>query len=87
VTARDAFGNIGTGFAGNVQIAIGNNASLPPFPPAILGGTLTVAASSGVATFANLTIDQLGLGYTLVVSSVGVPTGATSNPFAVVTIL
>jgi hypothetical protein len=85
VTALDAFGNTATGFTGNVQIAIGNDASV--VPPATLGGTLTVAAASGVATFADLTIDKLGIGYTLVVTAAGVPTGATSNPFNVVTIL
>jgi len=86
VTALDPFGNSATGFTGNVQIAIGTDAS-GLLGPATLGGTLTVVAASGVATFADLTIDKLGLGYTLVVSAAGVPTGATSNPFNVVTIL
>src|SRR5205814_7003960 len=85
VTARDAFGNTATDFTGDVQIAIGNDGSLLP-PPATLGGTLTVAAVSGVASFGDLTIDKLGIGYTLVVSSGGVPTGATSSAFSVVTI-
>jgi hypothetical protein len=85
VTAQDEFGNTATDFGGDVHIEIGNDASVPP--PATLGGTLTVAAASGVASFENLTIDKLGLGYTLVVTSVDVPTGATSNPFNVVTIL
>jgi len=85
VTALDAFGNTATGFTGNVQIAIGNDPSL--LPPATLGGTVTVAAASGVATFADLTIDKLGLGYTLVVTAAGVPTGATSDLFNVLTIL
>jgi hypothetical protein len=86
VTALDAFQNTATGFTGNVQIAIGNDAS-GLLGPATLGGTLTVTAASGVASFADLTIDKLGLGYTLVVTAAGVPTGATSNPFNVVTIL
>jgi hypothetical protein len=85
VTARDPFGNTATGFTGNVAVAIGTDASL--LKNAVLGGPVSVAAVSGVATFGALTIDQLGLGYTLVVSSLGVPTGATSNPFNVVTIL
>jgi len=85
VTAQDPFGNTATAFTGNVTVAIGTDASL--FKNAVLGGTTSVAAVSGVATFGGLTIDQLGLGYTLVVSSVAVPTGATSNPFNVVTIL
>ncbi|HYR99468.1 MAG TPA: Ig-like domain-containing protein, partial [Gemmatimonadales bacterium] len=85
VTARDPFGNTATAFTGNVTVAIGTDASV--FKNAVLGGTTSVTAASGVATFGDLTIDQLGLGYTLVVSSVAVPTGATSNPFNVVTIL
>src|SRR5438876_787878 len=85
VIAQDAFGNTATAFTGNVTVAIGTDASL--FKNAVLGGTTSVTAASGVATFGDLTIDQLGLGYTLVVTSVAVPTGATSNPFNVVTIL
>jgi len=85
VTAQDQFGNTATAFTGIVTVAIGTDASL--LKNAVLGGTTSVAAASGVATFGGLTIDQLGLGYTLVVSSVAVPTGATSNPFNVVTIL
>ena len=80
VTALDAFGNTATSFTGNVVIAIGNDASV--LKNAKLGGTLTVAATSGVASFADLTIDQAGAGYTLVVSATG-PTGATSNAFTV----
>jgi hypothetical protein len=85
VTARDAFGNVATAFTGNVDIAIATDPSL--FQNAVLGGTTSVAAVSGVASFGDLTIDQLGLGYELGVSAAGVPTGATSDPFNVVTIL
>jgi len=84
VTARDAFGNTATGLTDNVVIAIGHDGAL--LPPATLGGTLTVAAVSGVATFGDLTIDQPGPGYTLVVSASGV-IGAESNGFTVVTLL
>ena len=34
-----------------------------------LGGTLTVAAIDGVATFTDLTLDTAGTGYTLRVTS------------------
>ena len=81
VTARDAFGNTATGFTDNVLIAIGNDAS-GILGPATLGGTLTVAAVSGVATFGDLTINKTGIGYTLVVSAGGV-SGDTSNGFTV----
>jgi len=81
-TAFDAFGNTATSFSGNVTIAIGNDAS-GLLGPATLGGTLTVAANLGVATFGPLTIDKPGIGYTLVVSATGL-TSATSNAFTVV---
>src|SRR5437867_8606621 len=47
-----------------------------------LAGTTTVAAASGVATFANLSINKAGTGYTLTAAASG-PTSATSNPFTV----
>src|SRR5438093_2349989 len=47
-----------------------------------LAGTTTGAAASGVATFANLSINKAGTGYTLTASASG-PTSATSNPFTV----
>ena len=82
VTARDQFGNTATAFTGDVSIAIDNDAS-GLLGPATLGGTLTVAAVSGVASFGDLTIDKIGIGYTLAVSAGGV-SGATSNPFTVI---
>lgn len=41
------------------------------YVPRRLGGTLTVNAVNGVATFDGLSIDQLGSGYTLIVTSGG----------------
>jgi hypothetical protein len=84
VTARDPFGNTASAFADNVLIAIGHDGAV--LPPATLGGTLTVAAVSGVASFGNLNIDRLGVGYTLAASS-GVLSGASSAPFDVVSVL
>ncbi len=46
-----------------------------------LGGTLTVAAVNGVATFSGLSVDQIGT-YTLDASSGGL-VGATSAPFEI----
>jgi len=85
VTAHDAFGNTATDFTDNVLIAIGNDAS-GLLGPATLGGTLTVAAVLGVATFGDLTINTIGIGYTLVVSASGVG-GTESNGFTVLTVL
>jgi len=78
VTALDAAGDPATSFNGPVTIAIGHNGGL--VMPGTLSGTRTVTAVNGVATFPDLTIDQLGNGYTLTVTSSGL-TGAESRPF------
>ena len=77
VTARDALGNTATGFAGNVTVAIGTNPGA-----GTLSGTVTVAATAGIATFANLSIDKSGSGYTLNAAATGL-TGSTSAAFDV----
>jgi hypothetical protein len=75
VEIRDQFGNRVTGAGNPITLGIGTNPS---------GGTLTgggpVAAINGVATFANLSIDQVGAGYRLTAAATGL-TGATSNSF------
>jgi hypothetical protein len=78
VTALDGLGNPVPSFNGSVTIAIGNNGGL--VTPGTLSGTLTVAFVNGVATFSDLSINQLGNGYTLAVTSSGL-TGAVSAPF------
>src|SRR3989441_6869941 len=60
VSARDAQGNLVTGFAGSMTVALGTNAS-----GGTLAGTTTVPAVSGVATFGTLSVDKVGTGYTL----------------------
>ena len=74
---EDAYGNVVTTASGTVSVAFANNPT-----GATLGGTLTVTASQGVASFTNLTINKIGSGYTLQVSSSGL-TSATSNPINV----
>jgi len=78
LTVQDAGGNPVTSFNGSVTIAIGHNGGT--LLPGTLSGTKTVTAVNGVATFSNLSIDQLGNGYTLVVSAANV-FGAESAPF------
>ena len=75
VTAWDTFGNVATGFAGNVTLAIGSNPG-----GGTLGGRASVAAVAGVATFASLSINNAGVGYTLVAGAGGLA-GATSVTF------
>ncbi|HTT67497.1 MAG TPA: hypothetical protein VMF70_05660, partial [Gemmatimonadales bacterium] len=77
VTAQDASGNTATAFAGNVTVGITNGTGTTG---ALLGGTVTQAAVNGVATFANLTIDAVGTGYTLTGAATGLP-NVTSSAF------
>ncbi|HET7250882.1 MAG TPA: hypothetical protein VFI79_13615 [Gemmatimonadales bacterium] len=78
VTAQDALGNTDLTFTANVTVAFGTNAG-----SGTLSGTKTVAAASGVATFATLSIDKVGTGYTLAVSATGL-TPATSTGFNII---
>jgi hypothetical protein len=78
VVAQDAGGNTVTSFTGSVAVAItpGTGTS-----GAALAGTTTVApAGNGVATFANLSIDKVGTGYTLTFAAGGL-TAKTTKPF------
>jgi uncharacterized repeat protein (TIGR03803 family) len=74
VDVEDQFGNIVAGDSSNVTLAIASGGGS-------LGGTTTVAASSGVATFSNITLDTAGA-HTLTASD-GSLTSATSGGFAV----
>ncbi|HEY6157900.1 MAG TPA: PKD domain-containing protein [Gemmatimonadales bacterium] len=75
VTAFDTLGNVATSFVGNVTVALAANAS-----GGALGGTTTLAAASGVATFADLKVNRVGAGYRLTASA-GQLAGATSDSF------
>jgi hypothetical protein len=79
VTVLDADGNIATAYNGPVTIVIGAGAG------GILSGTTTVHAVNGVATFANLSIDTAGSGYTLVASAAGL-VDSTSKPFGIIAV-
>ena len=79
VTVQDALGNTVTGATNGITLAITGGTGTSG---AVLGGTLTQAAASGVASFGNLTIDKSGSGYTLTASASGL-TSATSSAFAV----
>src|SRR5437879_8809760 len=63
VTVFDSVGSVVTSFAGDVTLAIGND---PGVLKARLSGRSQAAASAGVATFGDLSINQLGNGYTLI---------------------
>jgi len=78
VTAQDALGNTDLTYTGNVTVAFGTNAG-----GGTLSGTLTVAAAAGIATFANLSIDKVGTGYTLAATATSL-TSVTSGGFNII---
>src|SRR5438309_3971194 len=62
VTAYDSLGNKATNFTGSIQLRIGTDGSISK--KAALSGALAPAVA-GVATFPNLRIDSVCVGYTL----------------------
>jgi VCBS repeat-containing protein len=78
VTVQDAAGNTVTSANDAVTLAIGSNPA-----GGTLSGTVTVNAVNGVASFGNVSIDQVGAGYTLTASAAGLA-GATSPAFDIV---
>lgn len=76
VLARDRFGNA-VDRPLDVTVALTSDS-----PAGTLGGTLTAAVVSGLATFADLTVNLAGSGYALSAAAPGV-TGATSSPFEI----
>jgi uncharacterized repeat protein (TIGR03806 family) len=75
VAVQDAGGATVSGSSAPVTMAIGANPA-----GGTLSGTLTVNAVDGIATFADLSIDHPGTGYTLAASATGL-SGATSSAF------
>ncbi len=70
---EDQYGNVVTTATNTVNVAFANNPT-----GATLGGTLTVTASQGVATFSGLTINKTGSGYAIRVSSSGLSSAVSS---------
>ena len=77
VRVLDAFGNLARTSTASIRMALGENPA-----GATLAGTTTVAATAGVASFPDLSLNRAGTGLTLVASSAGL-SDATSGAFAV----
>ena len=77
LNAEDAYGNLVSGFSGDVTLALAGGAA-----GASLGGALAAPFNGGVATFSGLSIDQAGTGYTIAASAPG-PSTATTGSFQV----
>jgi len=79
VAVEDANGNVETGDSSTkISMAIGTNPG-----GGALGGGSSTTVSAGVATFASLSIDTIGVGYTLTASSVPSYTAATSSALTI----
>src|SRR5436190_5694218 len=78
VTAYDSLGNTATNFAGSIQLRIGTDGSISK--KATLSGGVAQAVA-GVATFPNLRIDSVGVGYTLTAAFGSAAPVDTSVPF------
>jgi len=78
VSAATSSGSVDPAFVGSVTVAIGANPG-----GAGLSGTKTVSAIAGVATFATLSINAPGNGYTLTAAAPNLGT-ATSAVFSII---
>ena len=85
VSVQDGLGNTVTTSSASISMVIGTDGNNPG--GGSLGGTTTVNAVSGMASFGNLTISRVGTGYTLRAASGGLGnvTSAAFNITAVPT--
>jgi hypothetical protein len=75
---EDPFGNVDPRYEGTVDLALASDPG-----SATLGGTLSVTASGGVATFSGLTLGRGGSGYALRLTGQNL-VAATTAPFDVI---
>ena len=73
VAAEDAEGNVASGVTGSVSVAITSGPA-----GGTLSGTLSLAASGGLAVFSNLVLNKSGSNYTLQVTGLGLPSVTTT---------
>jgi len=78
VSARDALGNTADEFVGSISVTIETNPV-----GGTLTGTSTMTAVAGVATFSTLSVEKVGVGYTLSATAATL-TDASSAAFDVI---
>lgn len=80
VSVYDRWGNLETRSdqQASISLTIGNDAGSSR--PTTLDGTVTKTSSAGIAVFSDVTLDESGIGFTLVASANGL-TSDTSAPF------
>ncbi len=81
VAVMDVYDNVATSFTGTVYMGIANDGSVTKNATLEPSGTQR-AAAAGIATFEDLKINLVGIGYTLVASATAVH-AETSAPFDV----
>ncbi len=74
VAVRDAYSNLCDTSTAQVTLTLGSNPT-----GAFIGGTTSLAAVAGVATFPNVTVSKAGQGYTLAATGSGLVTGASTG--------
>ncbi len=74
ISAEDAAGNVDPNFVGTVSLALATGPT-----GASLGGTLMAMASAGSATFAGLSLDKAGSGYSLQATASGLASATTAS--------
>ena len=74
MTIQDSLGNTIVGSSASITVAIGANPG-----NGTLTGSTSLTASRGVASFANLSINQVGNGYTLTASSNGLAAAGSAS--------
>jgi alpha-tubulin suppressor-like RCC1 family protein len=77
VAVQDVAGNTVVSATNSITLAINTNAG-----GGTLSGTTTASAVNGVATFSDLSINNLGVGYTLAASAANLANGS-SDPFTI----
>ena len=80
VTAENEDGSVNTSFNGSLTVTL-NNYDYDN-PGGTLGGTLTVPAVNGIATFSGLTVDQASYDHAPTITSDSLP-AVTTNDFNV----
>lgn len=78
VAVEDTLGAVDTTFTGAVTMSLGTNPTA-----AVLSGSTTVVLVSGVSTFSDLTVNNVGTGYTLKGATSGLST-VTSTAFDII---
>ena len=74
VSAEDGLGNVDTTYDGPITLTLAANPG-----NAILGGTLEVGATNGIATFSDLTLNEPGDGYTILATANGLTSVTTAG--------